>query len=174
MKRTINIAWPDIDFGGEVKVLIAIDDSPYSVAALDSVMQRPWPPISQFKVITVVEPFHPEYAGWQTNYVPLAVEAQKALNESATNLVKTAEQSLKTVFGKDKVFGEVVEGYIKDRILEIAKQWHADLIVVGSHGRRGFTRFLLGSVSEAIAAHADCSVEIVRMPDPKRESLPVG
>jgi nucleotide-binding universal stress UspA family protein len=38
----------------------------------------------------------------------------------------------------------------------------ADLIVVGSHGYRGFKRFLLGSVSQAVASHAKCSVEIVR------------
>ncbi|MGH9835129.1 MAG: universal stress protein [Blastocatellia bacterium] len=37
-----------------------------------------------------------------------------------------------------------------------------NLIVLGSHGRRGLKRFLLGSVSNAVASHADCSVEIVR------------
>ena len=42
--------------------------------------------------------------------------------------------------------------------------WRAHLIVVGSHGRRGLTRFLLGSVSQAVALHAPCSVEIVRTP----------
>ena len=47
-------------------------------------------------------------------------------------------------------------------ILETAKEWGADLIVVGSHGRRGLDRFLLGSVSEAVAIHAPCSVRVVR------------
>ena len=43
-------------------------------------------------------------------------------------------------------------------------EWNAsyDLIVVGSHGRRGFRRFLLGSVSEAVAMNAHCSVVVVR------------
>jgi nucleotide-binding universal stress UspA family protein len=39
------------------------------------------------------------------------------------------------------------------------------MIVLGSHGRRGLDRFLMGSVSEAVAVHAHCSVEVIR--DPK-------
>jgi nucleotide-binding universal stress UspA family protein len=47
-------------------------------------------------------------------------------------------------------------------ILDAAKTWGSDLIVLGSHGRRGMDRFLMGSVSEAVAIHAHCSVEVVR------------
>ena len=47
-------------------------------------------------------------------------------------------------------------------ILEEAREWGADLIVVGSHGRRGLERFLLGSVADSIAIHAECSVEVIR------------
>jgi nucleotide-binding universal stress UspA family protein len=55
-----------------------------------------------------------------------------------------------------------VEDEIRGAILDFAKDWKADLIVVGSHGRRGLTRFMLGSVAESIARHAHCSVWIVR------------
>jgi len=146
-----------------MNVLIAIDESLYSKAALDAVLDRPWAPGTKFSVITVVEPFHPEYAGWQTNYVPLAMEAQKAISQSSNLLIEEAKAALSKTFGADNVLGEVHEGYIKERILEVSRDWPADLIVVGSHGRRGFTKFLLGSVSEAIASHATCSVEIVRL-----------
>jgi nucleotide-binding universal stress UspA family protein len=47
-------------------------------------------------------------------------------------------------------------------IFQEAAEWGADLIVAGSHGRRGASRFLLGSVSEPVAFHAKCSVEIIR------------
>lgn len=151
-----------------MKILIALDDSPCSQAALHSVRSRPWPENSQFKLLSVVEPFHPEYAGWQTTYTPIALEAQKSIRDAAVALVEEAEKLLAATFGADNVTSEVTEGYTKERILEEARQWQADLIVVGSHGRRGLTKFLLGSVSEAIATHASCSVEIYRI----KESAP--
>ena len=52
----------------------------------------------------------------------------------------------------------------QELILKEAADWGADLIVLGSHGRRGLNRFLLGSVSEAVASHAPCSVEVIRQP----------
>jgi nucleotide-binding universal stress UspA family protein len=154
----------DAESRDKMKILIAIDDSAYSNAALQSVLSRPWPDDTHFRIITVVEPFHPEYAGWQTNYVPLAIEAQKTQVETAEKLIADAKSALQAKFSHCEVSGEVVEGYIKDKILQVANEWPASLIILGSHGRRGFTKFLLGSVSEAVAAHAECSVEIVKMP----------
>jgi nucleotide-binding universal stress UspA family protein len=49
-------------------------------------------------------------------------------------------------------------------IIDAAEAWKAELIVIGSHGRKGLQRFLLGSVAESIARHAACSVEIIRDP----------
>ncbi|MGA1999681.1 MAG: universal stress protein [Terriglobales bacterium] len=63
-----------------------------------------------------------------------------------------------------RVSTSVAEGNAKSVILDKAAEWHADLIALGSHGRKGLERFLLGSVSEAVARHAPCSVLIVRMP----------
>jgi nucleotide-binding universal stress UspA family protein len=57
-------------------------------------------------------------------------------------------------------------GRAQDVILDEAERWGADLIVLGSHGYRAFKRFLLGSVSQAVATHAPCSVEIVRRAAP--------
>jgi nucleotide-binding universal stress UspA family protein len=58
----------------------------------------------------------------------------------------------------------VAEGDPRTVILDSAANWPADLIVVGSHGRSGLDRFLLGSVSERVVRHAPCSVEVVRTP----------
>jgi nucleotide-binding universal stress UspA family protein len=57
---------------------------------------------------------------------------------------------------------EALIGDPKARIVDEAKEWEADLVVVGSHGRRGIERVLQGSVSEAVAMHAPCSVEVIR------------
>jgi nucleotide-binding universal stress UspA family protein len=47
-------------------------------------------------------------------------------------------------------------------ILAVAKEWPADVIVVGCHGRHGISRILLGSVAEAVMRHADCPVLVIR------------
>ena len=54
------------------------------------------------------------------------------------------------------------EGDPRSQIIDVAREWRADLIVLGPHGRTGLQRFLLGSVSEAVVRHAHCSVEIAR------------
>lgn len=147
-----------------MNILVAIDDSTFSEAAVSSVTERSWPDGSKFKLLSVVEPFHPEYAGWHTNYMPVAEEAQKELVEAAKTLVNEQVKRLTEAFGRPNVLAEVREGYVTDTILEAAKEWPADLIVVGSHGRTGITRLLLGSVSEAVVSQAPCSVEIVKQP----------
>lgn len=65
-----------------------------------------------------------------------------------------------------KVSTHVSQGSPKEEIVEQAERWHADLVMVGSHGHGPLGRFLLGSVASSVAVHAPCSVEIVR---PRRD-----
>lgn len=62
--------------------------------------------------------------------------------------------------GGQASFGEVVlrTGDARDVVLQVAKEVHADLIVMGTHGRRGISRALVGSVAEAIVRAATCPV----------------
>lgn len=55
---------------------------------------------------------------------------------------------------------QTLQGVLVDQ----AKRWNADLVILGSHGRKGMEHFLMGSVSEAVARYAPCSVYIVRIP----------
>lgn len=55
---------------------------------------------------------------------------------------------------------DVEWGDPESHIVDVARQWHADLIVVGSHGRKGLEHFLLGSVSETVARYAPCSARL--------------
>jgi nucleotide-binding universal stress UspA family protein len=61
-----------------------------------------------------------------------------------------------------KVESAVREGDARFEIVEEARKWSADLIVLGSHGYTGIKRLLLGSVASSVVSHAPCSVEIVR------------
>ena len=80
----------------------------------------------------------------------------------AHELVTSAAERLRSA-GFD-ASTSVREGDPKGVILDCATDWGADLIIVGSHGRKGVARFVLGSVSEAVARYAHCSVEIVCPP----------
>ena len=122
-------------------MLLATDGSETSTAAAKALSGRPWPEGSEFRIVTVEEP----WVMRPTNVL---------LN------VNSAEQILASA--GLKATAAVLSGNPKEVILEEAKKWNADLIVVGSHGRRGFKRFLLGSVSEAVAMNAHCSVVVVR------------
>lgn len=146
-----------------MNILIALDGSACSMAAVDEIVKRPWPENTLVKVVHIVEPFHTERGAWHANYVPIAVKVQKELLEAGKSIVEEPAEKLKNHFGEEMVTCEVQEGYTADRILETAESWPADMIVVGSHGRKGFTRFLLGSVSQSIVSRANCSVEVVKV-----------
>jgi nucleotide-binding universal stress UspA family protein len=148
---------------GGMRVLVPTDGSEHAETALSAVATRPWPKGSEFKVIA--SPEYPVLVGEYPYYAPEQLaELTKNSRAHANLAVKTGAETLKKA--GFNVTGEVIEP--KDTpahsILTAADGWQADLIVMGSHGRRGFDRLILGSVSETVALHASCSVEVVRMP----------
>lgn len=146
-----------------MKILLAIDGSAFSDAAVDEIAQRPWPDRSEVKIISVVEPpLLPTVETWvpPDNYIEAL---EKASEDAARSVTRKAADRI-TTKQQDalRLTTEIIRGYPKQAILDVADQWDADLIVVGSHGYRGLTRVWLGSVSQAVSSHAKCSVEIVR------------
>ncbi len=90
------------------------------------------------------------------------VQAEQEIEKCAKKLVDTKVSELQSMLGEDRVTGCVLLGPVTSMILDLADQWGADLIVLGSHNRKGLEKLLLGSVAEFIFRHAKCSVEIVR------------
>jgi nucleotide-binding universal stress UspA family protein len=87
--------------------------------------------------------------------------AKKAL-EAAQQFTSDIGVRLKEQFPDCDVSNEAVFGDIKELLLTQAEKWPADLIVVGSHGRRGLPRLFLGSVSQTILLYGQCSTLIAR------------
>jgi nucleotide-binding universal stress UspA family protein len=144
------------------RILVATDGSEQSEAAVDEIAQQHLPADTEVRVISVVEP--PNLGeGVDTSFY---VEIEKTARERARAAVENAATKLRADEGNRKlnVTTEVLSGSPKGVILEEAEAFSADLIVVGSHGHGMLERFLLGSVSQAVALHARCSVEIVRSP----------
>ncbi|MGB8323393.1 MAG: universal stress protein [Candidatus Acidiferrum sp.] len=147
--------------GRGMHILIPTDGSEDAEKAVKMAATVPWPSGTEARVISCPElPIligeFPYYSPEQTEELAKSgeVHAKESVTKAAAVLAKTAL----------KVSTEVTEP--KDSparaILEVADEWKADLIVMGSHGRRGLDRIVLGSVSESVALHARCSVEVVR------------
>jgi len=146
-----------------MKILLGVDGSQCSDAAIEETASKLLPSGSEVRVVSVIEPIPqataPNWAMPETYYQQMEDFAESRANQVVINAV----ERLKTAATKDlNVSTSIVRGLPKEALIDEADQWNADLIVVGSHGYHGLTRFLIGSVSQAVASHAHCSVEIVR------------
>jgi nucleotide-binding universal stress UspA family protein len=145
-----------------MKVLPVIDGSKFSDSATEAVIARARSKDTDVRVLHVVEPtslLGVANMGGYDSTLELAWEEET--KQSQVPVARTAE--------KLRSSGLVVSTSVQQRdakstIIDIAREWHADLIVLGSYGRNALSRFLMGSVSEAIVCQARCSVEIVRIP----------
>ena len=149
-----------------MKILVATDGSEFSNAAIEKL-----PSLLDEGQVTEIKVFSAYEAP-----VPMAAEPFAISGEyyaELTNINKSLAQSnadaaagkLAAEFPGADVSVAVGCGNPAPMIVEDAKQWNADLIVVGSHGFGFWNRLLLGSVSNAVLHHAPCSVLVVRSPE---------
>ena len=158
-----------------MRVLLAVDGSACSDAAVQTVIDRFRPDETQVKVLHAVEwmremPLCFQYAHGPTAGEDVVASRNKSF-ERARELVERVAAELEFRGFHPSV--TTPDADPKHAIVEAAQEWPADLIVIGSHGRRGLDRLLLGSVAESVVRHAPCSVSIVRVPiaDDEREAI---
>ena len=147
-----------------MKIVVGTDGSNCSQKAVCAVANRPWPAESLVNVISVQEPIFPIVGTSFDPYFPVDVVDEMTERERcrAEDALTSARQMLSSAGVKLCDTSVTLLGDPRNILLDEAKSWGADLIVVGSHGRHGFDRVLLGSVSEAVAMHSHCSVEVIR------------
>ena len=147
-----------------VRIIVGIDGSPASEEALRSIAAREWPAGSEVKVVLVDDPLAPDFLG--KIIPPLEKMLEEDRREERAWVEKISRRSLDILSAAEiKVSGVVREGDPKRELCKAAEEWGADCIFVGSAGfSNRFERFVLGSVSAAVAARAHCSVEVVRRP----------
>jgi nucleotide-binding universal stress UspA family protein len=145
-----------------MKILLAVDDSKFSVAAAKALLGLALPAGTVVRVLHVLEPVTVHEGLAMTGYSGVNLKGiLKTGRESAQELVTKIAEQLR---GEGlKVTTSVVRGDARGKIVDVASKWKADLIVIGSHGRGGLGRFLMGSVSSAVVRHAPCSVHVVRI-----------
>jgi len=146
-----------------MRILVAVDGSTFSDAALKQVAGRPWPAGTKILVLTAFETplaATPDIWSLPSDYF---AQVEQSVRLRAESIMERAAAQLTAALGPDiEVKGECVAGAAKRVILDEAEKWKADLIVVGSHGYPAWERLLLGSVSQAVVSHAKCSVEVAR------------
>jgi len=145
-----------------MRVLLAIDGSPFSEAATAEVAERPWPRGTVVEILTVVHSATPMAVDPALVMAAIHVDQIEAQRHLASVLVSAVAERIKRRQPGVAVATKVLEGTPKDVIVEEADEWDANLIVMGSHGYGRFRRLVLGSVAGAVVANARCSVQVVR------------
>jgi nucleotide-binding universal stress UspA family protein len=149
------------DAASPIRILIGVDHSKDSTAAIDEVVSRDWPKGTQVRLLAVVDtvmaiapdPSQPAIMKW------IEVADEEKWDELRQIFAPSAEK-LRGVGLDASVM--IRRGSPADEIVDEAETWPADCIFVGAKGTRGIERLLLGSVSSAVSARANCSVEVVR------------
>ncbi len=149
--------------GSPVRLLVGVDGTPDSEAAVNEIASRTWPAGSSVKVLSVIGPigvfvdpvFAYEVMQWTDGQA------------GAINQREHMERVTGDVAARLRAAGLLVDTAIRDGapvplILAEAESLGADCIFLGARGHRFMERFLLGSVSSAIAVRAVCSVEVIR------------
>ena len=137
------------------KILIAIDDDPIANQAADTGLELARCLHADMAFIHVIDP--PLGVGADAGMVGEDIIRQA--REEGARIV--ADFRARLTLGPD-VLQFVPQGPPGSEIVKAARQWQADLIVIGSHGRRGIRRALIGSVAEAVVRQAPCPVLVVR------------
>ena len=144
-----------------MKIVVGVDGSPYGSAAVDFVRGATWPKDTQVLVISAATPavvMAPEA------YVPAEVytEALKAQLDAHRTFAGAAVEKLRAA--GLTVDGRAVQDDPRSALLDAVTDQHADLLVVGSHGRAGLAKLVLGSVASHVVTHAPCNVLVVKLP----------
>ena len=143
------------------RILMATDFSPVSDAALEEAARIARESGARLYVVYAYE----VPAGG--SYVP----ASGYLASIAATRME-AEQKMQDLMARDSMRGVearpvILKGPADVSILETAVREKVDMIVMGTHGRRGAARLLLGSVAERVIAAARCPVLTIRTPPPR-------
>ena len=154
--------------GEGMRILLGTDGSEFSSKVAYSVANRPWPPRSQVRIVSVQELMVPEaVAASSLQYSVYSERAMEDVSEVTRKRAEYAVTQARSILKSAPLSicdapQDVPVGDPRTVLLDEAKSWEAGLIVVGSHGRGGFDPLHLGSVSESVAMNANCSVEVVR------------
>jgi len=143
-----------------VKVIIAIDESATVDRIVEFIHSNHWLREADIKLIYAVVPIALDAP--MSPYPAICTGAIQKIYEYAQTVVRQASDRLKAEIGKPLEWA-IPLGDAAHSIIDEAKSWSADLIVMGTHSPHGLQKLLCGSVSQAVAAGAPCSVLVLKV-----------
>jgi nucleotide-binding universal stress UspA family protein len=154
------------------RILVATDGSPTSDLAVEQAARLAKDQQAQLRIVHVVEQSRLAFAAAGPVAIDLegVLEALRKFGRDALDRARAVASRL----GLEAETAIIGEDAVDDRVAVIlvaeARRWNADLIVLGTHGRRGLDHLLMGSVAEAVARIAPTHVLLVRTPSPARKN----
>lgn len=143
-----------------VRIIVGLDGSGESETAVREVASRAWPANSQVKLVVVDDPISVRFVG---DDFPLVVDDDEQADHAWAERILAQNAAILRGRPDIEVMTELIEGNPKNELITAAEAWGADCIFIGSSGASNTSaRFILGSVSAAVASRAHCSVEVVR------------
>jgi len=143
-----------------MKLLVAIDTSEHAIAAMAEVRRLAWPPGTSLTLVSVVRT---DVYAFGDFYAPAAQEIEILVREERKRAdTLLAEHAAGLTSAGFAVTTRVEHGDPRFVLCAVAKELAVDWLVVGSHGRRGFQKLMLGSVASHVVTHAPCSVLVVK------------
>jgi nucleotide-binding universal stress UspA family protein len=148
------------------RILVPVDGSACSAHGLAEAIRLAKNQGGSIRLMHVVNEFILDPAYSPQAYSPNVIEAIKESGKAV--LERAAGDVRKAGVVCDTVLLESVGGPAADFIVAQAKEWPAELIVMGTHGRRGLRRLALGSDAESVVRLAPVPLLLVRLPDKKK------
>lgn len=134
------------------KILCALNDSPLAEEVFEVAFNLSQKLGTEFALVSIINP-GPTSDGIDVETLRLYLR---------NDIIALFERLLKK--SRPNVFKFIENGDPRKKIVEIAKEWRADFIIIGSHGRSGLNRILMGSVAENVVRHSACPVIVVPAP----------
>lgn len=154
------------------RVLAPIDFSPSSRAALEYATFVAGKHGAELLVLHVWEP--PGYVGPDTLALLPVGSGQPGWEQTRNEVQREVDHFLARAAARPRALVRVEAGEPSDTILQLAKESGSDLIVMGTHGRTGLSRLLIGSVAEAVLRRSTCPVLTIRVTSrAPRETVPL-
>ncbi|BAU48346.1 universal stress protein UspA [Sulfurifustis variabilis] len=139
------------------RILVPVDGSSASLNGLDEAVRLAKTGGAALRVLHVVDgiAFVGEHSAFTADAESFRRSGKKMMDDVMSRVRKQPVRA-------DSLIVENLTGRAADSIVKEARKWRADLIVMGTHGRRGFNRFVFGSDAELVVRTAQVPVLLVR------------